>query len=221
VSKLVWDVAGTRFYESGVDRGVLYAPFFNGVAWNGLISVSETPTGGEAKPYYIDGIKFLNLSAAEEFEATLVAFSKPQEFNVCDGTTKINAGLFVTQQKRQFFGLSYRTKIGNDTSGFDYGYKIHLVYNILAAPSQINNNTVSDEVEPIIYSWSLTTTPPELNSSGPSAGTFNFKPSAHFVIDSKLSSTANLTEIEDILYGSNVAASRLPSVDELITIFKS
>lgn len=212
MSKLVWDVAGTRFYESGVDRGVLYAPLFDGVAWNGLISVSESPTGGEAKPYYIDGIKFINLSAAEEFEAILTAFSKPREFNDCDGVSRVHTGLFVTQQKRQSFGLSYRTRLGNDILGIDYGYKIHLVYNVLAAPSGINNNTLSDEVEPINYSWHLTTLAPEITG---------FKPTAHFVIDSKLSSAANLTEIENILYGSAVAAPRLPTVDELIAIFAS
>lgn len=210
--RLTWNSIGDRFYEIGIDRGVLYTDGNPGVAWTGLISVSESPTGGEAKPYYIDGVKFLNVSSAEEFEATINAFYKPLEFGVCDGTASIQNGLFVTQQSRKQFGLSYRTKLGNDVAGSDHAYKIHLIYNALAAPSERNNSTMGDSVEPTSYSWPITTLPPSITG---------YKRTAHLVIDSRFTDPSLLTDVEDILYGDDVNPARQPSPDELITIFSS
>lgn len=208
--RLSWSATGERFYETGVDRGVLYVGTNPGVAWTGLTSVSESPSGGEPKAYYIDGIKYLNLSSAEEFEATINAFNSPSEFGPCDGTVSIQNGLFVTQQPRKPFGLSYRTKVGNDIDGSDHAYKIHLVYNALAAPSERSNNTVGDSTEPNSLSWSITTLPPLVTG---------FKPTAHFLIDSRLTSQEVLIEVEDILYGSDANSPRLPSAQELIDLF--
>jgi hypothetical protein len=210
VSRLNWSAVGERYYETGVDRGVLYVGEQPGVAWTGLISVSESPVGGEARAYYIDGIKYLNLSAAEEFTATINAFSNPPEFGPCDGSIAIQNGLYVTQQPRKSFGFSYRTKLGNETEGPDHAHKIHLVYNALAAPSSRSNNSVGDSTEPLELSWTITTLPPAITG---------YRPTAHFVIDSKLTSLEILAEVEDILYGSEATSARLPSVSELMGLF--
>lgn len=210
MSRLTWGATGKRYYETGVDRGVLYIGGQPGVPWTGLTSVSESPTGGEARPYYLDGVKYLNLSSGEEFEATIDAFSSPPEFGPCDGTASIQNGLFVTQQPRKSFGLSYRTMIGNDVDGSEHAYKIHLVYNAIAAPSDRTNNAIGESAEPMSLSWSITTLPPILTG---------FKPTAHFVIDSRSTPTEVLLEVEDILYGSGVADSSLPSAQELVDIF--
>jgi hypothetical protein len=209
MTRLNWDAVGERFYETGVDRGVLYVDN-SGFAWPGLISVNESPSGGEAKPYYIDGFKYLNIAAAEEFEATIEAFYSPPEFRPCDGKVAIHNGLFATQQPRKQFSFSYRTKIGNDTDGPDHGYKIHLVYGALAAPSERTNTTLSDSAEPGAYSWGITTRPPVI------AG---MRPTAHFIIDSRFTSEVVLVEIEALLYGSEAFSAQLPSVTELIEIF--
>jgi hypothetical protein len=209
VSRLVWNARGERFYETGVDRGVLYVDGV-GVPWNGLVSVSETPSGGEPKPYYIDGFKYLNLSSAEEYEASLTAFSSPPEFAPCDGVSSVHNGLFATQQPRKSFDLSYRTKIGNDIDGQDHGYKIHLVYNALAAPTSKNNATQSENVEPIEMSWDISTVAPNLSGR---------KPTAHFIIDSRYTHEGLLFAVENILYGDETDASRLPSAQELVDIF--
>lgn len=208
--RLTWSAVGERYYETGVDRGVLYVGNQLGVAWTGLISVSESPSGGEARPYYIDGVKFLNISSAEEYEATVNAFSSPPEFGPCDGTISIKNGLFVTQQPRKSFGLSYRTKLGNDIDGSDHAYKIHLVYNALAAPAQRDNNSLGDSVDPNTLSWSITTLPPSITG---------YKPTAHLVVDSRYTTSAVLTNVEDILYGTDANSARLPNPDELIAIF--
>lgn len=209
--RLSWDAVGQRFYETGVDRGVLYVEANPGVAWTGLTSVSESSSGGEAKAYYIDGVKYLNISSAEEFEATLEAFASPSEFGPCDGTVSVQNGLFVTQQPRKSFGLSYRTKIGNDTDGTDHGYKIHLVYNALAAPSDRANKTMGDSTDPLGLSWTITTLSPVVTG---------FKPTAHFVIDSRFTPTEILIEVEDTLYGNDANAPRQPPAQELTDIFK-
>jgi hypothetical protein len=209
MTKLVWDAAGERFFETGVDRGVLYLSNF-GYAWNGLISVSEESSGGEPQPYYVDGYKYVNVAASEEFAATIEAFSAPREFGVCDGTVEIYNGLSVTQQRRQPFGLSYRTRIGNDLDGSDHGYKIHLVYNALAAPSARNNQTIKDSPEPTTLSWSITTTPVKITA---------MKPTSHFVIDSRRSNPADLAALEDILYGTASTNPTFPSASELIALF--
>lgn len=209
MSRLNWNAVGERFYETGLDRGVLYMAGL-GFAWPGLISVSESPNGGEAKPYYIDGIKYANISSAEEFEATLEAFYSPPEFGPCDGTATLHNGLFVTQQPRKSFDLSYRTKLGNDLDGADHAYKIHLVYNALAAPSERAYSTMSDSLDPATFSWALSTMAPRF------AG---FRPTAHFVIDSRTTAPDTLTLIEDVLYGSETLSARIPSVEELLAIF--
>lgn len=207
---LEWGTVGERFFETGVDRGVLFPKTGDGVPWNGLVSVSEAPTGGEPRPYYLDGFKYLNLASAEEFAATIDAFSAPMEFDKCDGTASIHNGLFITQQRRESFGLAYRTRIGNDVDGADHGYKINLIYNALAAPSSRANSTISDSPSPITLSWGITTAPPPITG---------FRPSAHFVIDSRRTPKSVLNAIETVLYGSTSANSRLPTVDEMINMF--
>lgn len=211
MTKLIWGAAGERFFEAGVDRGVLYVPGLAGVAWNGLKAVSEAPSGGEPKPYYIDGFKYVNVSAAEEFNATLEAFSSPAEFAVCDGSVKLAAGLFVTQQPRKSFGLSYRTLIGNDVKGLESGYKIHLVYNALASSAGRNNNSVSDSVDPMGLSWDISTRPP--------SAAFGYKPTAHFVIDSTKTDKDLLAVLEAYLYGANGLAPAMPTTTQLVAMF--
>lgn len=208
--KLIWDVAGTRFYEAGVDRGVLYVGASPGVSWSGLVSVEENSNGGDAKPYYIDGVKYLNISSAEEFQATITAYTYPDLFAQCDGTAVVRPGLFASQQRRKEFGFSYRTKVGNDINGPDHAYRIHLVYNALAAPSQRTNQSLSDSPETSNFSWLLTTRPPAL------AG---LKRSAHLVIDSRYIHPITLGALEDIIYGTDMEYARLPDYAELLTIF--
>lgn len=210
MARVIWGESGNRFYEAGVDRGVLYVDNI-GVAWNGLTSVKESSSGGDPSPYYLDGVKYANIAASEEFEATIEAYSAPREFGQCDGTTSIQNGLFITQQKRKKFGFCYRTKRGNDTSGLEYGYKLHLVYNALAAPTDRENTTISASVDVNPLSWAVTTTPPVVSG---------YKPSAHMVIDSTQTTTARLKTVEDILYGTDAAAPRLPSQEELIVLFR-
>jgi hypothetical protein len=210
MARLTWGAAGERFFNLGVDRGVLYVGIDPGVAWPGLISVSESPTGGDPKPFYMDGQKYLNLSSAEEFAATITAFSRPLEFGPCDGTVPIQNGLFITQQPRKSFGFSYRTMIGNDVDGPDHAYKIHLVYNALAAPAEYNYTTVTDTPDPIQLSWGITTMPPPITG---------FRPTAHFVVESRYTDPGVLSDLEDILYGNEVSAASLPTVAELIALF--
>lgn len=221
--KLVWDKKGERTYETGVDRGVLYpatgvnGAYVAGVAWNGLSNVSERPSGAEATAIYADNIKYLNLISAEDFAATIEAYTYPDEFAVCDGTAEPATGLKIGQQPRKQFGLSYRTKIGNDSSGEEYGYKIHIIYGCYAAPSEKAYNTINDSPEAITFSWEISTTPIEING---------YKPTAYIVIDSTKIDSAKLTQIENILYGVDADAEaqteavdpRLPLPDELIRI---
>lgn len=210
MTRLDWNAPGTRYYETGVDRGVLYVGSDPGVAWTGLISVSENPSGGEPKPFYIDGIKYLNLSTAEEFEANLSAFSSPAEFGPCDGVRSIQNGLFVTQQSRKQFGLTYRTKVGNDTQGVDHAYKIHLVYNALSGPSNRASNTESESPDPTTFQWNITTLAPAITG---------YRPTAHLVVDTRYTDPEVLLELEDLLYGNESGAPSLPTPDELIVIF--
>lgn len=210
--RLNWSAIGQRFYEMGVDRGVLYVDSQPGVPWTGLISVSESPSGGEPKPYYVDGFKYLNVASSEEFAATIEAFSSPPEFDQCDGTRSIANGLFATQQPRKPFGFSYRTRIGNDVDGPRHAYKIHIVYNALAAPSSRNNQSMGSSIEPVGLSWSITTLPPSV---------LGLKPTAHFVVDSRKTPKNLLTTLEDILYGSASSAPRLPDAQELWDLFTS
>jgi len=211
MSRIIWGAAGERVYEAGVDRGVLYVGGI-GVAWNGLTAVKQSSSGGDPSPYYLDGVKYANVAGSEEFEATIEAYSSPQEFGQCDGTVGIQNGLFITQQKRKSFGLCYRVKLGNDVKGLEYGYALHLVYNALSAPTDRDNSTISDSVDVNKLSWALTTTPPVV------AG---YRPSAHMVIDSTKTPAAKLSAVEDILYGTDSAAPRLPSQEELIALFSA
>lgn len=210
MTRLIWGAAGERFYETGVDRGVLYVVDDAGVAWNGLVSVSESPTGGEPKSFYLDGYKYSNRAGTEEFEATIEAYTYPPEFDLCEGVTAIKNGLFVTQQSRQSFGLSYRSKIGNDIDGVDHGYKIHLIYDALAAPTPRVNTTISSSLDAFNFSWKITTKPPSIK---------DHKSAAHFVIDSRETPPIVLAQIEDVLYGSVDTEPRLPIIPELLYIF--
>lgn len=212
MTRLAWGAHGERFFETGTDRGVLYLGGKPGVPWNGLKAVNESVTGGDAKPYYLDGYKYLNISSYEEFSASIDAFSAPHEFGVCDGTVGIHNGLFATEQPRVEFGLSYRTLIGNDQDGVNHGYKIHLVYNALASPSSRNNQSVGGGVNILGLSWSITTQPPL---------TTGIRPTAHFVIDSRRTPSGLLKTVEDILYGTSSSDARLPTVEELRTLFTS
>lgn len=213
MSRLVWGASGSRIFETGVDRGVLFPPNIStGVPWNGLASVNEAPSGGDSTGYYMDGIKFIQVSAAEEYAASIGAFSAPKEFAACDGTANIYAGLSITQQPRKQFGFSYRTLIGNDTEGQEFGYKIHIVYGALAKPTSRNNQTLSESSNALDLSWDITTVPP---------GITGFKPSAHLVINSVEASSAHLLAIENMIYGSDGIDSRLPTITDLLTIFST
>lgn len=210
MAKLVWGVYGTRFYEAGVDRGVLYVAGQPGVAWSGLTSVDESPSGGGAEAYYIDGVKFLNIASTEEFEATISAFTYPDEFGECDGTARVRPGLFATQQRRKSFGFSYRTKIGNEQAGLQHAYKIHIVYNALASPSQRSYPTTGDDVDIVEFGWDITTRPPVISG---------YKRTSHIEVDSRYVDPLILELLEAILYGNAENAARLPDFDELIEIF--
>lgn len=209
MTRLTWSATGQRLYEIGVDRGVLYIGN-DGVPWNGLVSVDESPSGGEARPYYIDGVKYLNLAAKEEFEATVSAFYSPAEFDVCDGQAVLQPGLSVTQQRRQPFGLSYRSKIGNDVDSIEYGYKIHILYDALAAPSARNYATLSDAPEAPLLHWAITTKAKVIPGASHSS---------HLIIDSTLAPESSLADLEDLLYGSDINPPTLPTPEEIIAMF--
>lgn len=213
MSKLIWDASGERFYETGVKQGVLYVQsagtYPKGVAWNGLISVSESPSGAEASPLYADDIKYLNLISNEEFGASIEAYTYPDEFAECDGSAALTDGVFIGQQPRKTFGMCYRTVLGNDTESNDYGYKLHLIYGALAAPSEKAYTSINDSPEAITFSWELTTTP--VNVTG-------HKPTASIVIDSTKCDATKLKALEDILYGTDEDEARLPLPDEIKTL---
>ena len=211
--KIKWDQTGERYYETGVSKGVLY-PYANntyakGVAWNGLINVSESPEGAEATPLYADNIKYLNLMSAEEFKATIEAYTYPDEFAACNSEASLEEGVSIGQQKRSQFGLSYQTKIGNDVDS-ELGYKIHLVYGALAAPSEKAYATVNDSPEAITFSWEISTTPVEVPG---------FKPTASLVIDSTKVDPTKLAEFEKKLYGDETNEATLPLPSEVATLF--
>lgn len=216
MSKIVWDRAGEHIYETGVDHGVLYPTmsgvYGTGVPWNGLTSVSESPSGAESTAQYADNIKYLNLISAEEFGATIEAFTYPPEFSVCDGSAEPVPGVMIGQQTRRPFGLSYRTLIGNDLENTDYGYKLHLIYGATASPSERAYSTVNDSPEAITFSWEVTTTPVEVPG---------YKPTASLTVDSTKVSPANMAKLEAILYGSDGAEPRLPMPEEVIALIGS
>lgn len=211
MARLTWGNPSERFYENGVDQGVLYVDPDNGVAWNGLISVEESPIGGEARPTYLDGVKIRNFSAAEEYEATIDTFSAPVEFRPCDGISAIQNGLLLTQQPRKSFNFSYRTMIGT-AANKNHGYKIHLVYNALAAPSSRSNQTLGSSDEVINMSWTVTTRPPLISG---------IKPTAHVIIDTREVPAGLIPVVESIVYGDELTVARIPSITELIDLFES
>lgn len=216
MSKLIWDKTGSRLYETGVNKGVLYIPnvsgnYSNGVAWNGLTTVTESPSGAEATALYADNIKYLNLISAEEFGATIEAYTYPDEFGQFDGTASPSVGVYVGQQNRKSFGLSYQTRVGNDVDGADYGYKIHMIYNATAAPSEKAFATINDSPEAITFSWELTTTPVDAGDT--------LKPTAQLVIDSTKVDATALANLETILYGAEGTNPRLPLPAEVLAIF--
>jgi len=214
MAKLAWSTAGTRKFENGCDRGVLYlidgtGAYNTGFAWNGLISVTESPSGAEPSPQYADNMKYLNLLSKEEFGATIEAFTYPEEFSECDGTVLAKAGVGVGQQPRKQFGLSYRTKIGNDLDS-EAGYKLHLVYGALAAPSEKAYSTVNDSPEATNFSWEITTTPVLVTG---------MEPTAILTIDSTKVVPADLAALELLLYGDVATEPELPLPDDVIALF--
>lgn len=214
MSKLVWDKTGERLYETGVQQGVLYpmstdGTYPKGVAWNGLTAVTESPSGAEANPFYADNIKYLNIMSAEDFGGTIEAYTYPKEFGECNGEASLAKGVYITQQPRKTFGFCYRTNIGNDIVGNEYGYKLHLVYGALAAPSEKANNTINESPEPMTMSWEFTTTPVSVTG---------FKPTAHLFFDSTEVDAEKLAALEAVLYGSESEEARLPLPDEVATL---
>lgn len=214
MAMLVWDKTGEHFYETGIDRGVLYVQesgaYPTGVAWNGLISVSESPSGAEANAVYADNIKYLSLMSAEEFGATIEAYTYPDEFMECDGSATLVTGVTVGQQSRKTFGMCYRTKLGNDVDLDEHGYKIHIIYGATASPSEKGYQTISDSPEAITFSWEVSTVP--VNVTG-------MKPTASLVIDSTKADPTKLQALEKILYGGDDGdGPRLPLPDEIKTL---
>ena len=217
MSKIVWDKTGERFYETGVDHAVLYpidaeGLYNGGVAWNGITAINESPSGAEPNNLYADNIKYLVLVGAEDFGLTIEAYTYPDEWEQCDGSAEIAPGVLAGQQNRKIFGLSYRTKLGNDVDGQDHGYKLHLVYGGLASPSERGYQTVNDSPEPINPSWEVTTTPVDVPG---------FKPTARLIITSTKADPAKLAALETILYGSEEAEPRLPLPEEVIELLKA
>ena len=217
MSKLVWDKTGERFYETGVDHGVLYpiqagGLYNKGVVWNGLTAVTESPSGAEATALYADNIKYLNLISAEEFGATIEAYTYPDEFAECDGSAELTAGVYIGQQPRKTFGLCYRTVIGNDVDNDSFGYKLHLIYGALAAPSEKGYSTINDSPEAITFSWEIKTTP--VNVTGG-------KPTACLTIDSTKVDKDKLIALEAILYGNESTEAKLPLPDEVARVIST
>lgn len=218
MAKLVWDKTGERLYETGVKYGVLYVQdtagtYPKGVAWNGLTTVTETPSGAEATALYADDIKYLNLVSAEELGGTIEAYMYPDEFAECDGSAALTAGVYIGQQDRKTFGLCYRTTLGNDTDSNNHGYKLHLIYGALAAPSEKAYATINDSPEAITFSWEFKTTP--VNVTG-------HKPTASIVIDSTKVDSTKLAALEKILYGDDTGdGPRLPLPDEVAQTLKT
>lgn len=206
MGKLTWDEVGKRFYETGVDHGVLYpvvgSTYSTGVVWDGLSSINESPSGGEETAIYADNIKYLSMMSNEDFGLTIEAYQSPEEFDECDGTAEITTGIKIEQQSRRSFGLSYRTLIGNDTEDKDYGYKIHLVYGGKAQPSEKSRSTVNDSPEATTMSWEVKTTPVTIKAVNPKTGK-PYKPTSHLTIDSTTVSQAVLSRLEDVLYGTD------------------
>ena len=223
--KLVWDKTGEHYYETGVKNGVLYpmsasGTYPKGVAWNGLTAITESPSGAEATALYADDIKYLNLMSNEEFGATVEAYTYPDEFAECDGSASLTEGVYIGQQARKTFGLCYRTTLGNDSKGNDYGYKLHIIYGAMASPSEKAYSAINDSPDAITFSWELSTTP---------VAVANFKPTASLTIDSTKVDPQKLASLEEILYGKDGTGEdhstgavdpRLPLPDEIANLMK-
>lgn len=214
MSRLTWDDTGKRLYETGVKQGVLYpiqagGTYDKGVAWNGLTAVTESPSGAEATALYADDIKYLSLYSAEEFGATIEAYTYPDEFMECDGSASLADGVTIGQQDRKVFGLCYRTTVGNDVDGNEHGYKLHLIYGAKASPSEKAYASINDSPEAITFSWEVTTTPVNVT---------DMKPTASITIDSTQADPTCLAKLEDVLYGSEEEEARLPLPDEVKTL---
>ena len=216
MAKIKWDETGEKIYETGVKNGVLYLPdetgvYVKGVAWNGLTAVTESPSGAESTPLYADDIKYVELFSAEEFGATLECYTYPDEFAECDGSAEVTPGVIIGQQNRKTFGLCYRTTLGNDVKGNEYGYKLHLIYGAKAAPSEKSYSTINDSPEAITFSYEITTTP--VNVTG-------HKPTASLTINSTKVDPTKLQQLEAMLYGGDSTEAKLPLPDEVINLLK-
>lgn len=222
MAKLKWDQVGERLYETGIEQCVLFPTdqtgYTKGVAWNGIVSISENPSGAESNPQYADNIKYLNLISAEEFGATIEAFTYPPEFEVCDGTAELAKGVYVRQQVRRPFGLCYRTRIGNDVDGPDHGFKLHFVYGAMATPSEKNYGSINDSPEAITFSWEISTTPIEVP---------DHRPTASLVINSTIVDATKLSTLLDMVYGTDGSGEsstgtdpKLPTPAEIYSLFK-
>jgi len=213
MTAISWDQTGERRFETGLDRGVLYPDSVSGVAWNGLIGVNDNTSGGEATPYFADGVKYANVPDGEDFSGTIEAYTYPVEFELFDGYEEVYAGVFLGQQERNSFGMSYRTKVGNDVEGADLGYKLHLLYNVLVSPAERNHATQSDDPEAMTFSWDFTTTPINFGM-----GT---KPMAHIVFDSTKINSLILAQFEEILYGTPTSSPRILTPYDIISLFET
>lgn len=217
MAKIKWDETGEKIYETGVKNGVLYLPnetgeYVKGVAWNGLTAVTESPSGAESTPLYADDIKYVELFSAEEFGATLECYTYPDEFAECDGSAEPTPGVIIGQQNRKTFGLCYRTTLGNDVKGNEYGYKLHLIYGAKASPSEKSYSTINDSPEAITFSYEITTTP--VNVTG-------HKPTASLTINSTKVEAGKLQQLEALLYGGDSTEAKLPLPDEVINLLKN
>jgi hypothetical protein len=213
MTKLIWGSAGKRFYEAGTDRGVLYLDG-TGVAWDGLISVDESPSGGESEKYYYDGVPYISASSPEEYKATLEAYTYPTEFARCDGSEEIAQGLYISQQARKEFGLSYRTLIGNDLDELEHGYKLHLVYHAMSGPSQRSYSSLGEDVDLATFQWNITTRAVKFEDPA-----FGVRYGAHLVLDSREVYPWAMAAVEEVLYGNDTTAPRLPTPRELLDLF--
>jgi hypothetical protein len=216
MAKLIFNNVGERLFETGVKNGVLYVmgddgTYENGVVWNGLTAVTESPSGAETTPLYADDVKYVVIYAAEEFGATVEAYTYPEEFEECDGSASIFEGITIGQQTRKSFGMCYKTSVGNDVQGQDFGYKIHIIYGAKAAPSEKSYSTINDSPEAVTFSWELSTVPVPVEG---------FNPTATMVIDSTRVPAEKMTLIEEKLYGTESTEATLPLPGELLALLK-
>lgn len=212
MTRIDWDRPGEHYFETGIDRGVLYVDDNPGIPWIGLVNFNQSQSGGESAERYLDGIKISNRTSPEEFEGTLEAYTYPTEFEPCDGTHRADNGLRITQQRRRPFNMVYRSQVGNDTTGLGRAYKIHIIYNLRAQPSDRGYHTLAEQNEPLMFSWKLTSR---------AVAVLGHRPSAHYIVDSRDIPAELLTQLEDILYGTETTDPSIPSPGELLFLFDS